>query len=163
MSLCQIAERIRPAVDRYQAAFPALLEIPSKEHPYGTLPTTRCAVGMTDGQIPQRTPFSSECRSCAVTRLARVPCLQRPMHLVQYTLQRSYSTRQFRNVFRIVLDFALYCCSSSTTSRLNSSSFRLRPLTSPSIALHAISSWTVAPTRSCHLPSSLVKCVPFSS
>ncbi|EIW67019.1 V-type proton ATPase subunit F [Tremella mesenterica] len=29
-----IAERIRPAVDRYQAAFPALLEIPSKEHPY---------------------------------------------------------------------------------------------------------------------------------
>ncbi|KAK4687644.1 V-type H+-transporting ATPase subunit F, partial [Tremellales sp. Uapishka_1] len=32
-----IAERIRPAVDRYQAAFPALLEIPSKEHPYGEL------------------------------------------------------------------------------------------------------------------------------
>ena len=31
----QIAEKIRPAVDRYQAAFPALLEIPSKEHPYG--------------------------------------------------------------------------------------------------------------------------------
>nr|KIR86484.1 V-type proton ATPase subunit F [Cryptococcus tetragattii IND107] len=30
-----IAERIRPTVDRYQAAFPALLEIPSKEHPYG--------------------------------------------------------------------------------------------------------------------------------
>ncbi|CAD6584252.1 MAG: H(+)-transporting V1 sector ATPase subunit F [Tremellales sp. Tagirdzhanova-0007] len=29
-----VAERIRPAVDRYQAAFPALLEIPSKEHPY---------------------------------------------------------------------------------------------------------------------------------
>ncbi|GMK56240.1 hypothetical protein CspeluHIS016_0300800 [Cutaneotrichosporon spelunceum] len=29
-----IAERIRPTVDRYQAAFPALLEIPSKEHPY---------------------------------------------------------------------------------------------------------------------------------
>lgn len=32
----QVAERIRPTVDRYQAAFPALLEIPSKEHPYGT-------------------------------------------------------------------------------------------------------------------------------
>ncbi|ORX39060.1 V-type ATPase F subunit [Kockovaella imperatae] len=29
-----IAERIRPSVDRYQAAFPAVLEIPSKEHPY---------------------------------------------------------------------------------------------------------------------------------
>ncbi|RSH80499.1 H(+)-transporting V1 sector ATPase subunit F [Apiotrichum porosum] len=32
-----IAERIRPTVDRYQAAFPALLEIPSKEHPYDPL------------------------------------------------------------------------------------------------------------------------------
>jgi V-type H+-transporting ATPase subunit F len=31
----QVAERIRPTVDRYQAAFPAVLEIPSKEHPYG--------------------------------------------------------------------------------------------------------------------------------
>ncbi|CAO1625525.1 unnamed protein product [Parajaminaea phylloscopi] len=29
-----IAEKIRPLVDRYQQAFPALLEIPSKEHPY---------------------------------------------------------------------------------------------------------------------------------
>ncbi|KAL5518607.1 VMA7 [Sanghuangporus vaninii] len=29
-----IADRIRPTVDRYQQAFPALLEIPSKEHPY---------------------------------------------------------------------------------------------------------------------------------
>ncbi|KAG6817604.1 H(+)-transporting V1 sector ATPase subunit F [Tephrocybe sp. NHM501043] len=30
----QIAERIRPTVDKYQQAFPALLEIPSKDHPY---------------------------------------------------------------------------------------------------------------------------------
>jgi len=30
----QIAEKIRPLVDRYQSAFPALLEIPSKDHPY---------------------------------------------------------------------------------------------------------------------------------
>jgi len=30
----QIAEKIRPLVDRYQKAFPALLEIPSKDHPY---------------------------------------------------------------------------------------------------------------------------------
>ena len=29
-----IAERIRPLVDAYQNAFPALLEIPSKDHPY---------------------------------------------------------------------------------------------------------------------------------
>jgi V-type H+-transporting ATPase subunit F len=33
--MIQVAERIRPTVDRYQAAFPAVLEIPSKEHPYG--------------------------------------------------------------------------------------------------------------------------------
>lgn len=36
VSQIQIAEKIRPAVDRYQQAFPALLEIPSKDHPYGT-------------------------------------------------------------------------------------------------------------------------------
>jgi V-type H+-transporting ATPase subunit F len=30
----QVAEKIRPMVDRYQNAFPALLEIPSKDHPY---------------------------------------------------------------------------------------------------------------------------------
>ncbi|RDB28411.1 V-type proton ATPase subunit F [Hypsizygus marmoreus] len=29
-----IAEKIRPTVDLYQQAFPALLEIPSKDHPY---------------------------------------------------------------------------------------------------------------------------------
>lgn len=33
----QIAEKIRPTVDKYQQAFPALLEIPSKDHPYGAL------------------------------------------------------------------------------------------------------------------------------
>ena len=33
--MSQVAERIRPAVDKYQQAFPALLEIPSKDHPYG--------------------------------------------------------------------------------------------------------------------------------
>ena len=31
----QIAEKIRPTVDKYQQPFPALLEIPSKDHPYG--------------------------------------------------------------------------------------------------------------------------------
>ncbi|TRM57163.1 hypothetical protein BD626DRAFT_516179 [Schizophyllum amplum] len=30
----QVAEKIRPTVDKYQQAFPALLEIPSKDHPY---------------------------------------------------------------------------------------------------------------------------------
>ncbi|KAI0935984.1 H(+)-transporting V1 sector ATPase subunit F [Taiwanofungus camphoratus] len=29
-----IAEKIRPMVDKYEQAFPALLEIPSKDHPY---------------------------------------------------------------------------------------------------------------------------------
>ncbi|KIS69525.1 putative H(+)-transporting V1 sector ATPase subunit F [Mycosarcoma maydis] len=29
-----IAEKIRPVVDRYTQAFPALLEIPAKDHPY---------------------------------------------------------------------------------------------------------------------------------
>lgn len=30
----QIAEKIRPRVDAYRDAFPSLLEIPSKDHPY---------------------------------------------------------------------------------------------------------------------------------
>lgn len=30
----QIAERIRGTVDTYTEAFPAVLEIPSKDHPY---------------------------------------------------------------------------------------------------------------------------------
>lgn len=34
----QLAEKIRPTVDKYTQAFPALLEIPSKDHPYGELP-----------------------------------------------------------------------------------------------------------------------------
>ncbi|KAA1119765.1 H(+)-transporting V1 sector ATPase subunit F [Puccinia graminis f. sp. tritici] len=29
-----VADKIRPSVDKYEAAFPALLEIPSKDHPY---------------------------------------------------------------------------------------------------------------------------------
>ncbi|CAH7681982.1 vacuolar ATP synthase subunit F [Phakopsora pachyrhizi] len=29
-----VADKIRPLVDKYEAAFPALLEIPSKDHPY---------------------------------------------------------------------------------------------------------------------------------
>jgi vacuolar-type H+-ATPase subunit F/Vma7 len=32
----QIAEKIRPTVDKYQQAFPALLEIPAKDFPYGS-------------------------------------------------------------------------------------------------------------------------------
>jgi hypothetical protein len=31
----QVAEKIRYRVDNYTAAFPTVLEIPSKEHPYG--------------------------------------------------------------------------------------------------------------------------------
>lgn len=35
--LCKVAEKIRPTIDKYNKAFPALLEIPSKDHPYGAL------------------------------------------------------------------------------------------------------------------------------
>jgi V-type H+-transporting ATPase subunit F len=35
LTLSQVAEKIRPTVDKYTQAFPALLEIPSKDHPYG--------------------------------------------------------------------------------------------------------------------------------
>jgi V-type H+-transporting ATPase subunit F len=34
LNILKIAERIRHRVDTYTAAFPALLEIPSKDHPY---------------------------------------------------------------------------------------------------------------------------------
>lgn len=30
-----VADQIRPLVEKYEQAFPALLEIPSKDHPYG--------------------------------------------------------------------------------------------------------------------------------
>lgn len=30
----QIADKIRPAISKFHAAVPAVLEIPSKEHPY---------------------------------------------------------------------------------------------------------------------------------
>jgi vacuolar-type H+-ATPase subunit F/Vma7 len=32
----QVADQIRPVVEKYEQAFPALLEIPSKDHPYGS-------------------------------------------------------------------------------------------------------------------------------
>ena len=38
----QIAEKIRPTVDKYQQAFPALLEIPAKDFPYGLSLVSRC-------------------------------------------------------------------------------------------------------------------------
>jgi V-type H+-transporting ATPase subunit F len=34
LTCAQVAEQIRDTVDRYQEAFPAVLEIPSKDHPY---------------------------------------------------------------------------------------------------------------------------------
>ncbi|KAG9006034.1 H(+)-transporting V1 sector ATPase subunit F [Tulasnella sp. 427] len=37
-----IAEKIRPTVDRYEQAFPALLEIPSKDHPYVCMKVLYC-------------------------------------------------------------------------------------------------------------------------
>ena len=32
--MIQVAEQIRDTVDRFRDAFPAVLEIPSKDHPY---------------------------------------------------------------------------------------------------------------------------------
>jgi vacuolar-type H+-ATPase subunit F/Vma7 len=31
----QVAEKIRPTMDKYHQTFPTVLEIPSKDHPYG--------------------------------------------------------------------------------------------------------------------------------
>lgn len=76
----QIADKIRSSVDRYQAPFPALLEIPSKEHPYGASCVCAlcalCANRQTRGvlmqptvaQTPKRTRCSSACRSCVGIR-----------------------------------------------------------------------------------------------
>lgn len=44
MGGCQVADKIRGTVDRYQAAFPALLEIPSKDFPYGAFDDVPCRV-----------------------------------------------------------------------------------------------------------------------
>lgn len=45
-----VADKIRPLVDKYTQAFPALLEIPSKDHPYGT-----CTISVPLTQTPPRT------------------------------------------------------------------------------------------------------------
>jgi hypothetical protein len=56
-------------VDKYQAAFPALLEIPSKEHPYG-MSYSKIALGIhANAQTRQRILYSSESRSYEETRL----------------------------------------------------------------------------------------------
>jgi V-type H+-transporting ATPase subunit F len=34
LTMTQLAEEIRDTVDKFQDAFPAVLEIPSKDHPY---------------------------------------------------------------------------------------------------------------------------------
>ncbi|KAJ8296440.1 V-type proton ATPase subunit F [Rhodotorula toruloides] len=34
LRVLQVAEMIRPTIEKYQQAFPALLEIPAKDHPY---------------------------------------------------------------------------------------------------------------------------------
>lgn len=41
IALAQVADKIRHHVERYEQAFPALLEIPSKDHPYGTAAASR--------------------------------------------------------------------------------------------------------------------------
>ena len=74
----QIAEKIRPTVDKYQQAFPALLEIPSKDHPYGEFRcTNKYQAAHSMSQIPQRIQCSSACRSCLETKqiVAHIPPL----------------------------------------------------------------------------------------
>lgn len=66
--LPQVAEKIRPTVDKYQAAFPALLEIPSKDHPYGPCSMYQQLYDATKlcPQIPARIQYSSVSRSYSV-------------------------------------------------------------------------------------------------
>jgi len=60
----QIAEKIRPTVDKYQQPFPPLLEIPSKDHPYGNLRLNLLSFyWMRSLKTHPRTPFWSGCRS----------------------------------------------------------------------------------------------------
>lgn len=41
-SFVQVADKIRARVDTYTQAFPAILEIPSKDHPYGMYSSAVC-------------------------------------------------------------------------------------------------------------------------
>ncbi len=51
-------------VDKFQEAFPALLEIPSKDHPYGMHSLSSCISAIhAPFQIPVRTLYSSAYRS----------------------------------------------------------------------------------------------------
>lgn len=66
--LPQIAEKIRPTVDKYQQAFPTLLEIPSKDHPYGAQPT-RCIACMT---YPQYLLFTDPSKDSILKRVQKL-------------------------------------------------------------------------------------------
>lgn len=76
MTTLQVADQIRPIVEKYEQAFPALLEIPSKDHPYGALlvyphnlaelgegTDVRSEVNVT--QTRAKTRSSSASRSCS--------------------------------------------------------------------------------------------------
>ena len=53
----QVAEKIRPLLEQYTQAFPAVLEIPSKDHPYGK---SRCDHTQGFGmRSPYAVPFTS--------------------------------------------------------------------------------------------------------
>jgi vacuolar-type H+-ATPase subunit F/Vma7 len=49
--MLQIAEKIRPTVDKYHQAFPAVLEIPSKDHPYGKFPSVTMVPAQDDDHV----------------------------------------------------------------------------------------------------------------
>ncbi|KAA8915687.1 hypothetical protein TRICI_002199 [Trichomonascus ciferrii] len=65
-----IAEKIRFRIDTYTQAFPAVLEIPSKDHPYGKCQQkTRAQPTMlTIFQTPKRTPCFEESEDSLVNK-----------------------------------------------------------------------------------------------
>jgi len=85
----QVADMIRPLVEGYQQAFPALLEIPSKEHPYGaasgarrvgssaTDPSKDSVLKRSARRIPGPELTCAEygsCRASDLSRPAPAPC-----------------------------------------------------------------------------------------
>ncbi|GJJ09469.1 hypothetical protein Clacol_003692 [Clathrus columnatus] len=53
-----VADKVRPSVDNYQQAFPALLEIPSKDHPYATAADESSLNIREEGFIAERDSYS---------------------------------------------------------------------------------------------------------
>lgn len=68
----QVAEMIRPIVEKYERPFPALLEIPSKDHPYGSCTRSRRDAVLSQDQIRPRTRCSSGSRSFLASKIKEI-------------------------------------------------------------------------------------------